>query len=83
MPGMEEGIPEPTVPGEAGGGAPTFTPLQRLLAAIALVALLASAAISSWWILNGKVDFVDALGGRPSASRNAPETRTPPDHRQR
>ena len=79
MPGMDAEISEPTAQGEEGGGT-TFTALQRLLAGIALAALLASAAISSWWILSGHVDFVDALGGPPHASENAPEARTPPDH---
>ena len=73
MPGVDEEAPEATVPGD---GATTFTPLQRLLAGIALAALLSSAAISSWWIINGRVDFVDALGGLPHAA----EARTPPDH---
>jgi hypothetical protein len=72
---MDAEIPEPTAQGEEGGCATTFTPLQRLLAGIALAALLASAAISSWWILDGQVDFVDAVGGVPAA-----EARTPSGH---
>ena len=78
MPGMDAEIPEPTAQGEEGGGT-TFTALQRLLAGIALAALLASAAISSWWILGGRVDFVDALGGPRHTSENPPEARTPSD----
>jgi len=60
-----------------------FTALQRLLAGIALAALLASAAISSWWILNGQADFVGALDGNPNPVENAPEARIPPEHQTR
>jgi hypothetical protein len=76
MPGMDVETAEPTAPGVEGDSATTFTPLQRLLAGIALAALLASAAISSWWIINGQVDFVDALAGQPHAA----EAQTPSDH---
>jgi len=80
MPGMDTEIPKPTVADEAGGDAPRATPLQRLVAGIALVALVASAAISSWWILSGRVDFVEALGGPPPATESAPAARSPSDH---
>ena len=33
------------------------TPLQRVLALIALLALLASGAITSWWVLTDQIDF--------------------------
>ena len=79
MPGMDAEIPEPTARGEEGGGT-TFTTLQRLLAGIALAALLASAAISSWWILNDHVDFVEAVGGMPAAEARTPSDHQPPGH---
>jgi hypothetical protein len=80
MPGMDEETPESAAPGEENGVATIFTPLQRLLAGFALAALLASAGISSWWILTGQVDFVDALGGRSHAAESAPEARTAVGH---
>lgn len=33
------------------------TPLQRALALLALLALLASGAITSWWVLTDRIDF--------------------------
>jgi hypothetical protein len=80
MPGMDANIPDSTAPGGEGGDTTTFSPLQRLLAGIALLALLASAAISSWWILDGQVDFVDSLAGVPPAVENSAEAQTPPNH---
>jgi hypothetical protein len=76
---MAEEIPESTARAEDGGSAATFTPFQRVLAGISLAALLASAAISSWWILDGRADFANAPGGSPQSVEDAPEARTPPD----
>ncbi len=64
MPGVDSDGTQSTARNDDGGGPPPATPLQRVIAGIALIALLASAAISSWWILSGRVDF--------TADRRAP-----------
>lgn len=47
---------------------------RRLAALLALIALLASAALSSWWILSDQADFSAADGRRtPAASPRANE----------
>lgn len=76
---MDEEIPDPTPEGAEAGAATTFSLLQRLLAGIALAALLASAAISSWWILDGQADFVGALGKPQHAAENTPAIPTSPE----
>jgi ferric-dicitrate binding protein FerR (iron transport regulator) len=44
-------------------------PLPRRVAAfLVLIALLAAAALSSWWILSGQVDFFAADGRRAPAT---------------
>jgi hypothetical protein len=75
---MDDEIPEPTSAAEEDDAVSMFSPIQRLLAGIALAALLASAVISSWWILSGRADFVEAFGGAPIAAESASETRIPP-----
>jgi len=82
MPNMDSQLPKPAARGEAAGGTRTFSLFQRLLAGIALAALLASAAISSWWILDGRVDFVDSRGERPNTVANATDGRNPSGHRE-
>jgi ferric-dicitrate binding protein FerR (iron transport regulator) len=41
---------------------------RRLAALLALIALLASAAVSSWWILSGQADFFAADRRRAPAA---------------
>jgi hypothetical protein len=41
---------------------------RRLAALFVLIALLASAAVSSWWILSNQVDFFAADGRRAPAA---------------
>jgi hypothetical protein len=63
--------PEPARAADAER-APASLP-RRLAALFALIALLASAALSSWWILTGRADFFAA--GRqhpPAGSDEAP-----------
>jgi hypothetical protein len=55
-------------PEETSFQPPPAGPLKRLVAAIALAALLASAAVSSWWILSGRADFTRT---RPPAASEA------------
>jgi hypothetical protein len=45
-----------------GREAETATLLQRALALITLLALLASAAFTSWWVLTDQIDLRRALG---------------------
>jgi hypothetical protein len=54
----EERVPGPTY-GAGGEQRPTSL-LKRLAALVALIALLASAAVSSWWIVTGRADFSGA-----------------------
>lgn len=70
MPGVDPDGTQPTAQSDDDGGLPPVTPLQRVIAGIALIALLASAAVSSWWILSGQVDFT-ADRGAPSAATDA------------
>jgi hypothetical protein len=53
---------------------PDVTPLQRVLALVALLALLASGAITSWWVLTGQVDF--GAGRSPDENAVVQETET-------
>jgi hypothetical protein len=43
---------------------------RRLAALFVLIALLASAAVSSWWILSDQADFFAADGRRAPAAAN-------------
>ena len=45
---------------------------RRLAALFALVALLAAAAISSWWIVTDRADFGATAAGRAPAAADGP-----------
>jgi hypothetical protein len=58
---------------------PPAGPVKRLVAAIALAALLASAAYSSWWIISGQADFTRTRPPAPSDAGATPEPAFPHD----
>ena len=53
---------------DAGGENRPISLPRRLAALFVLIALLASAAISSWWILSNQADFFAADGRRAPAA---------------
>ena len=53
------------------GPPPPRTPLQRALALVALLALLASGAWSSWLILTDRADFRALVRDRPAPEADA------------
>ncbi len=55
--------------GDAKNRAPSLP--RRLAALFVLIALLASAAVSSWWILSNQADFFAADGRRAPPAADA------------
>jgi hypothetical protein len=73
IPGMP--VVDPNRESEPAVGAESRPPslAQRLAALLALIALLASAVISSWWILSGQADFFAADGRRAPTAADEPQ----------
>jgi len=69
---MTEEDPNPESAPEAGRERLQASLPLRLAALLALIALLASAAVASWWIVTDRVDFFAAGAPRSPASANEP-----------